>query len=127
MAKKGQFVSKVNSLLQEFYFVESSTLLNMINSYATPFYGSALWNLQSKDCEKLFNAWSVSIRNVMKLDRRTHRHLIEPLSGYSHIKTVLYARYVNFYNSAIKSPKFTVRFLARLFERDHRSTFGKTL
>ena len=127
LSKRGQFVAKVNSLLQEFHFVETSILFKLINSYATSFYGSLLWNLQSKNCEKLFNAWSVAVRNVMKVDRKTHRHLIESLSGYPHIKTVLYARYVKFYQSMINSPKFSIRFLARLFEKDKRSVLGKTL
>ena len=119
LSKRGQFVAKVNSLLQEFHFVEPSILLKLINAYASSFYGSVLWNLQSRDCEKLFNAWSVAIINVMKLDRITHCHLIEPISGYPHIKTVLYARYVKSYESIISSPKFTVRSLSRLFEKDN--------
>ena len=61
----------------------------------------------------------------MNLDRKTHRHLIEPLSGHCHLKTVLYARYVNFYDRLLESQKFTVQFKAKLFENHQRSTFGK--
>ena len=37
LAKRGQFVAKVNSLLQEFHFLEPNILLKMIYSYATSF------------------------------------------------------------------------------------------
>ena len=127
VSKKGQFVGRMNSLLQEFHFLDSSTMIKLVTSYALTFYGSALWNLQSKECEKLYNSWNVAIRNILHLDRKTHRYLIEPLSGLFHLKTLLMARYVRFFKSLINSPKFEVRFLARLFQNDKRTVLGKTL
>ena len=49
------------------------------------------------------------------------------ISGHLHLKTMLMARLVNFYKSSLNSPKFTVRFLARLAEKDFRTTLGQTL
>ena len=43
------------------------------------------------------------------------------------MKTILLARYANFYQSLVSSPKFVVRFMARLFEGDQRTVLGKTL
>ena len=40
---------------------------------------------------------------------------------------MLFSRYVKFYRSLVSSPKFSVRFLARLVEGDHRTVLGKTL
>ena len=37
------------------------------------------------------------------------------------------SRYVKFYKDLVNSPKFTVRFLARLCERDLRTVMGRTL
>ena len=98
----------------------------MITSYATTFYGSSLWSLQSKECEKLYRTWNVTIRTAYNLDKKTHRFLIEPISGL-HLKTILLARYVTFYQGLVSSPKFVVRFLARLVERDLRTLMGSTL
>ena len=67
------------------------------------------------------------VRNVFRLDRKTHRHLIEPLSRCLHLKTTLSSRFVKFYRSLISSNKFTIRFLARLQERDLRTSFGINL
>ena len=127
LIKRGQFIGKVNSIFQEFHFIDPIILLKLINSYATTFYGSCIWNLQSKECEKLYNAWNVTIRTAFKLDRKTHRYLVEPISGSSHLKTILLARYANFYQSLVSSPKFVVRFMARLLEKDQRSVLGRTL
>ena len=57
----------------------------------------------------------------------THRSLIEPLSGRHHLKVMLLSRYVKFYRELLKSPKFTIKFLARLCERDLRTVMGRTL
>ena len=44
--KRGQFIAKIHSLNQEFYFAESSVLIKFDNLYATSIYGSNLWNLE---------------------------------------------------------------------------------
>ena len=93
-------------------------MFRLIDTYASSCYGSSLWDLRSKDAEKLYRSWNVMVRNVLSLDRRTHRFLIEPLSGHLHLKTKLMSRLVTFYRGLVNSPKFTVRFLARLEERD---------
>ena len=102
-------------------------MFKLVDTYATSCYGSSLWDLTSHDAEKLFTSWNVMVRNILNLDRRTHRILIEPLSGHVHLKTMLMSRLVTFHKGFINSPKFTVRFLARLAEKDLRTVLGKTL
>ena len=67
------------------------------------------------------------VRNILDLHRATDRFLIEPLSGHFHLKTMLMSRLVTFHKGLVNSPKFTVRFLARLVEKDMRTVLGKTL
>ena len=110
LSKRSQFIARVNSLLQELHFVDSSTMIKLIRSYTTSFYGSALWDLCSRDFNKLYNSWSVTMRNVLKIDRKTHRHLIVPMSQSIHLKTMLLSRYVKFFRSLVNSLKFSVRF-----------------
>ena len=81
----------------------------------------------SNEAEKLYRSWNVMVRNFLNLDKKTHRSLIEPLSGHLHLKTMLLSRFVRFHKGLVNSPKFTVRFLARLAERDQRTVHGKTL
>ena len=94
--KRGQFIGKANSLLQEFHYVSPQTMFRLIDTYASSCYGSSLWDLKSKDAEKLYRSWNVMVRNVLSVDRRTHRFLIEPLSGHLHLQTMLMSRLVTF-------------------------------
>ena len=51
--KKANFIGKMNSLSQEFHFVSPDVLLNIINIYGTSFHGSGLWDLFSKNSDRL--------------------------------------------------------------------------
>ena len=70
--KRGTFIGIVNSLLQEFHSSSPAILMKLIASYALSLYGSSVWNLMSRNCEKLFNSWNVCVRQVFRVDRRTH-------------------------------------------------------
>ena len=127
LQKRGKYIGKVNSLLQEFHFTKPAILTKLINIYATSFYGSGTWDIFSSECEKLYKSWNVTIRMVFNLDRCTHRYLIESISQCLHPKIMIASRYVSFYWSLVNSKKLCVRFLARLSEMDHRTVLGRTL
>ena len=98
-----------------------------MNIHATTLYGSNTWDILSPDCERLYKSFNVTMRHVLKIDRCTHRYIIEPLSDCLHLKTVIAARYATFHQSLVKSKKLPVRFLARIAEKDKRTVLGKTL
>ena len=125
--KRGKFIGKVNSLLQEFHFADSEVLLKLINTFTTSFYGSPLWDLYSTNCEKLYKSWNVTMRNVLDIDRRTHRYLLHGLTELLHPKVFLASRLVGFYKAQLASPKFRVRFLLNLAVTDKRSVIGSNL
>ena len=87
----------------------------------------SLWDLFSIDAERMYKTWNVTIRNVFSLDRKTHRRLIEPLSGCCHLKTALLSRYVKFYNSLRGNKKFSLRYLARVTSGNLNSKMGRTI
>ena len=125
--KRGKFIGKVNSLMQEFHFASPSVMMKLINVYTTSFYGSPLWDLLSADCQRIYSSWNVTVRNILNLERSTHRFMIEPLSGCLHPQAMLESRYFSFYSGLVNSSKFCVRYLARLAERDMRTVMGRTL
>ena len=125
--KRGAFIGKINSLMQEFHHVSPDIFIKLMKTYAASLYGSNTWDIFSPECERLYNSYNVTIRIVLNVDRCTHRYLIEPLSGTLHLKTMLASRYATFYHSLILSNKLPVRFLARLSENDNRTVLGKTL
>ena len=125
--KRGAYIGKVNALLQEFGTVSPHILLRLIHTYAGSVYGSNLWDLFSNECERLYTSYNVTVRNVLRIDRCSHRYLLESLSDSLHLKTMILSRYVSFHKSLIECDKFPVRFLARLQEKDTRTVLGRTM
>ena len=82
--KRARYINSNNELVQEFAYTSSDTkafINRVFNSHA---YGAVLWNLYGKEASMFFNSWSASIRKMYRIDRRTHRYLIEPVSGMQH-------------------------------------------
>ena len=125
--KRGKYIGKVNSLLQEFHFVNPDIMTKLVNVYATSFYGSGTWYIFSTSCEKLYKSWNITIRQIFNLEWSTHRYLIEHISGCLHLKVMLVSRYITFYKTLISSSKIRVSFLSRLIENDIRTVLGRTL
>ena len=125
--KRGIFIGRTNSLLQEFGNISSQIILKLLNTSAMSFYGSNLWDLFGKESERLYNCYNVAIRNIFRVNRCTHRFLIKPISNSIHLKTILASKFVSFHRSLISSNKFPVRFLARLVEKDLRTVHGRNL
>ena len=67
--KRGIFIGKTNSLLQEFDDVPQQVFLKIFNSCAATLYGSNLWDLIGNDCQRLYRSYNVAIRNILKVDR----------------------------------------------------------
>ena len=83
LSKCGIFIGKVNSLLQEFNYVDSTVIVRLLRIYASSLYGSTLWNMYFPEVMRIFSSWNVTIRNIFKLPRTTHRYFIEELSNSS--------------------------------------------
>ena len=126
-SKRGQFIGKVNCLLQEFYFAEPSSIIRILNMYTVSFPGSCLWDLFSSDCDRLYRAWNVTMRQALNLPRNTHRYLIEAVSNCLHLKVMLCSRYCKFVNAIMTSPKYPVRLMGSLCLNDQRTIMGKNL
>ena len=64
---------------------------------------------------------------MFDLPLTTHRNLIEPLSGYPHLKSVLVKRFLNFTAQIEKSSKSIPKQLLTWIREDVRSTTGNNL
>ena len=125
--KRGAFIGKVNSLLQEFYYASPSVLIKLASAYCCNIYGSNVWDLFSSDCQRLFRSYNVALRMIFNLPRTTHRYLVESLTDIPHLYVQLLSRYVTFSTSLLESDSFEVRFLARICISDMRTTLGRTM
>ena len=110
--KRRKFIGKFHSLRQEFGFLSSEMLFNIVNIYATSFYGSNLWLLSSPSTERLFTSWNTMVRSIWNLPNTTHRYFIEEISEAPHLKASLYKRYLNFVKGNLKSEKKCLSALA---------------
>ena len=107
--KRAQFIQKNNEICQEFAFANPSTKIKLNNIYNTHFTSSPIWNLFCAEAVSIEKTWNVAMRKMMKLDRCSHRYLIEPLSKTRHIKFSLMKRFINFTNKIVESPKQSLR------------------
>ena len=125
--KKRKFISKFHALRQEFGFLKSESLFNLIQIYATSFYGSNLWLFTSEGTEKIFTSWNTMIRTVWNLPNTTHCYFVEHISNAKHIKAVFYQRYLTFIQTLCKSEKKCLAALANLSCKDNGSLTKQNL
>ena len=86
-----------------------------------------LWNLYAKYIEKIYTTWNKMIKNVYNLPYKTHRYLIDPIYGITHLKTRHTDRYIEFHDSILQCYKNITRNLAILQAKDFRSDFGRNI
>ena len=90
--KKAQYTGKNIELNQEFYFVHPSTKIKVNNIYNSHYYGSPLWNLFGPGALGIESSYNRSVKVMLDLPYATHRSLIQPLTGETHVKIVLIIR-----------------------------------
>lgn len=125
--KRAAYIARNNELNQEFHYAHPSTKIWLNNVYNSSFYGAPLWDLFSRDFEKLEKSWNVSQRIMLDLPRKTHRYFIEPLSDTKHIIKSIKLRFLNFIESIKRSRKEVLRCVLRIIEHDCRSITGRNL
>ena len=125
--KRCRYITKNNDILQEFVSSHPDSLLKVNQIYNTDFTGSPLWKLFCEDSTRMESSWNKSVKLMMDLPLPTHRRLIEPLSGYPHISTVLMKRFLGFLSQIENSRKLIPKLLLNLVKFDVRSTTGHNL
>ena len=64
---------------------------------------------------------------MFNLDRKTHRYLLEPISGMPHIRQALISRFVGFLCKLSSSKKEVLRNVFEALKTDCRSTTGENI
>ena len=127
LEKRAKYISRNNELVQELHFAHPKTLVNVNNIYNSHFYGCTLWDLSSKEVDMTLKTWNVSQRVMHGLDRKTHKYLIEPISGTRHIKFAMQKRFINFTKRITGSKKVAMKVLYDTVKLDCQSTLGRNL
>ena len=90
-------------------------------------YGSSLWDLSSQEFMKIESCYNRNVKIIFDLPYDTKRFLIEPISGYDHIRTLIVKRYIKFVCSLSKSPKPIIKNIFNVCKDSSRSTTGRNL
>ena len=125
--KNAKYIDKNCTLDQEFYFAHPSVKLKLNTIYNSHFSGSQVWNLFSKGMATLEGTYNRSVKVMSKLPYQTHRYLIEPISGTSHMKLKILKNYLGFIGQVRESPKHVLRQLYSLTRLDARTVTGQNL
>ena len=125
LKKRAQFIGKLHSFRQEFGNIDPLVYTRLVSVYLTSFYGSNLWDLYDNVTQKLFSSWNIMVRMLFNIPRNTHRYLIEPISGNSHLKIQLIKRFIKFSITLSKCEKPHLRYLHEIKQHDFRSVYGR--
>ena len=125
--KRAAFINRNNTLIQEFQFAHPVVKVELNGIYNCHLTGSQLWDLTSPDVEKFEKSWNVSVRRMCDLPRETHRYLIEPISGKSHLRSLLAKRFVGFAKKIENSSKIALRGVYRIVSSDATTITGKNV
>ena len=125
--KRANYIDKNCELQQEFSFAHPKTKILVNQIFNCHFTGAPLWDLFSKDFQKIENSYNVSIRKMLNIPRETHRFFIEPLSENKHIKSVLIKGFLSFTEQIRKSSKKLPKKLYDLIKNDVSSVTGSNL
>ena len=101
--------------------------MKLVSIYLTSFYGSNLWDLFGDSAERLYSSWNIMVRYCYDIPRTSHRYLIEPISGTTHLKVKLIKRFNQFYKTLFTCDRPNLKYLANLQKSDYRSTFGRNV
>ena len=121
------YIDKNCTLDQEFYFAHPTVKLKLNTIYNCHFSGSQVWNLFSQGALSLEGTYNRSVKVMAKLPYQTHRYMIEPISGTSHMKIKVLRNYLNFIKQIRNSPKHVLRQLYSLASSDARTVTGQNL
>ena len=101
--------------------------MEMIDIYASSFYGSPLWKLFDGPCDRLYSSWNNAIRDAFDIPRESHRYFIEEVSGHLHPMVMLSSRFLKFHQTLQKSMKSCIRYLSELSSSNQRTYYCQNL
>ena len=127
LIKRAIFYDRVHSLKQEFGFCSKRLLCELLRIYATSFYSSMIWDIQSEEYCKLTRSYNTAIKLLWDLPHQTHKNFVEQLTDCPHLQSMLHSRYVGFSKSLLFSKKLEVRLLFNLCKYDLTTVTGTNL
>ena len=127
MVKRAKYIGKNNELQQEIHFSHPDIQFEINRIYNSHFTGSSLWDLFCKESTMVENSWNVSFRTMYNLPRSTHRYFVEPISGKTHVKTILIKNFLSFISQIENSKKLASKALLTVIKNNVSTVTGSNL
>ena len=127
LSKMRKFIGKYYSLKQEFGFLKPDRFLDLVDIYASSFYGSNLWLFSDGGGRRVISNWNKMLKLNFNLPWSTHRFLLEELSQSSHLRTKLLLRFLTFIRSCRDSKKICLSTLVNRACNDEGSITKQNL
>ena len=86
-------------MMSHYSHLQPNVLSRLFKSYCCSFYGSFLWQYNSRGFEKMCITWNKAVRKMYSLPYHTHRWILGPLTNQRHIKYQLFARDIKLLHS----------------------------
>jgi hypothetical protein len=128
--KRARYIDKTVNIRTMFEFAHPEQVLTAIDRYAGDYYGAMLWNLyDEKSSGQYFRCWGTTVKLAWGCPRSTHRYFVNNFLalGFVSIRVKVISRYVNFFQTLLKSRSKEVRLVAQLAAQDKSSTTGINL
>ena len=127
LQKRAIFFGKVHELNQCFGYCDPRIICETIKVFATSFYGSILWQLNSAEHEKLTRSWNTTVKIIYDLPFGTHKRFVESLTNVPHLQSVLHSRFNGFVEGLINSSKCEVKIFMNTVKFDKSSRIGQNI
>ena len=127
--KRAKFIDQSCKIREDFYFAHPLDIIHAVETYATAFYGSSLWNLNSREVEMIINSWKAGHRIAWGVPRACRSYLVKQVLA-PHVKSLevtLWERFLGFFHSLISGSHHEVATLAILASHDIRTNLGANL
>ena len=129
--KRAKFIDLISKIREDFHFAHPLDIINAVEIYETAFYGSSLWNLNTREVDMLINSWKTGHRLAWGVSRACRSYLVNQVLA-PHVKDLevtlcLWERFFGFFHSLLSSSSHEVAALAILASHDRRSNLGANL
>ena len=128
-SKRGRFIENSTAIRETFKFAHPEQILKSIQVHCFDMYGSMLWDVFGQQAAQYYRCWGTCVKLCWDLPRSTHTYFVENLlaKDFQSIRQQVFARYIGFYQSLVKSPSKEVAVISRIVGQDAASTTGNNL
>ena len=127
--KRAQFIDTAVKIRETFSTAYPPQQLYAIEKYCCSWYGSNIWDLNSKETEMACASWRTCYKLTWDVPRATRSYLVQETltPGVTPLRVRLLLNFRGFFKSLLKSPSPEVQVVAMMAGQDIRSTAGSNI